>query len=364
MDGLQTYRPTAGVIDVLWLLEHAEMPRIDVRSPGEYRRGHIPGAINIPLFDDDERAIVGTLYKQQGREIAIQRGLDLATSKMDALAESIAEVAGDQPFVIHCWRGGMRSRGVAWLCDQRGLNPTLLKGGYKSFRRSVLQSFEQRRNIILLAGKTGTGKTLLLEMLRDAGEQTIDLEGLAVHRGSVFGAIPNRPQPTTEHFENLLFVEWRKLNPLRHVWIEGENQAIGHVHLPSSVYKQMISAPIALVEADRESRIAFLLDQYAVLDDEFLTNAVKRIHKRLGGLRLQQALDAVEAGDRYQFASLTLDYYDKSYGKALRNRTEEDLFQVDLSRPADPSAVDKLIELARVVTKPTLSRFSKEYSRV
>ena len=354
MDELQTYRPNNGAVDVRWLLDHPDTAVVDVRSPGEFTQGHIPGAINIPLFSDDERAIVGTLYKQQGRTEAIQRGLEFATDKADALAESIAEAAGESPFVIHCWRGGMRSRGVARLCDQRNLKPKLLNGGYKSFRQLVLQSFEQRRQIVLLTGKTGTGKTILLEKLHDAGEQTIDLEGLAVHRGSVFGAIPGRDQPTTEQFENLLFPQWQLLDPLRPVWIEGESQAIGRVHVPHHLFQQMVSAPIALVEASRESRIKFLLKDYQVVSDKDLIEAVQRLKKRLGGLRLQQAIDAIQAGNRHEFANLTLDYYDKSYGKALQHRHSDEIHTVSMECPADSNAVAPLIKLAKSLITATI----------
>lgn len=347
LDELQTYQPNDGTVDVPWLLDHPDTSVVDVRSPGEYAQGHIPGAISVPLFTDEERAIVGTLYKQQGRTIAIERGLEFATKKADTLANAISDAAGDSTFVIHCWRGGMRSRGMARLCDQRNLKPKLLNGGYKAFRQSVLKSFEQHRFIILLAGKTGTGKTILLKKLSDAGEQTIDLEGLAVHRGSVFGAIPGRQQPTTEQFENQLFPQWQQLNPQRPVWIEGENQAIGRVHVPQHLFKQMVAAPIALVEADRESRIKFLLEDYETVSKEYLIEAVQRLKKRLGGLRLQQAIDAIQTGNRHEFANLTLDYYDKSYGKALQHRNPDEIHTVSMQQPADPQAVAPLVKLAK-----------------
>jgi len=359
LDGLQTYRPTTGVIDVRWLLDHLHLPVIDVRSPGEFERGHIPGAISVPLFDDDQRAVVGTLYKQQGREPAIQRGLDIATAKSDNLATEIARHVGDADFILHCWRGGMRSRGVAWLCDQRGLKPKLLEGGYKSFRRAAHRNFEQHRDIILLAGKTGTGKTLLLEKLAEAGQQTIDLEGLAVHRGSAFGGIPDTPQPTTEHFENLLFLQWSRLDARRPVWIEGENQSIGKVRVPVPVFRQMTNSPIVVVEVNRQKRVDFLLDQYSYLTDEHLTESVHRIQKRLGGLRLTQAIKAIESGDRRSFVEITLEYYDKTYGKALENKQELGIFTVEMSKPADSDVVGTLIDLANSLDQNRRPRLSK-----
>ena len=333
-------------VNVNQLLGESDLPVVDVRSPSEFRRGHIRGAVSIPLFDDSERAEIGTLYKQVGRAQAVDRGLEIASAKSDWLIRNLRDVAPKSEFVLHCWRGGMRSRGVAWLCADCGLNPKLLQGGYKAFRQAVHRSFSEPRRVIVLAGQTGTGKTQLLQHLRARGQQVIDLEALANHRGSVFGGIGRTPQPTVEQFENDLFCQWRELDSSKPVWIEGESQAIGTVNIPQPVWQQMSAAPTIFVDADRESRIDFLLDEYAGLESVDLASAAQRIKKRLGGARLSAALQAIDGNDRRTFASIVLEYYDKSYSQSLLKRPRDAVTRFQLSVPGDAAAVTELVALA------------------
>ncbi|MFN7899561.1 MAG: tRNA 2-selenouridine(34) synthase MnmH, partial [Synechococcaceae cyanobacterium] len=182
-------------------------PLLDVRSPAEFAQGHIPGAINLPVFDDAERAEIGTLYKQQGREAAVLRGLALVGPRLESLAACLAERAAaspGQPLRLQCWRGGMRSDSVAWLAGRLGLATLVLQGGYKAYRQWVLAQFERAWPLRLLGGRTGTGKTALLLALRQRGVAVLDLEGLAHHRGSSFGGLGLPPQPSSEHYENRL----------------------------------------------------------------------------------------------------------------------------------------------------------------
>jgi tRNA 2-selenouridine synthase len=333
------------------ILDRADLPLIDVRSPSEFARGHIPGATSVPLFVDEERAEIGTLYKQVGREPAVARGLEIATAKANQLVRRIQEVAQQAEFLIHCWRGGMRSRGVAWLCADCGMRPAVLEGGYKSFRRAAHQSFQQPQQVILLAGQTGAGKTRLLHRLREAGQQVIDLEALACHRGSVFGGIDQHPQPTVEQFENQLFMDWRQLDPAKPVWIEGESQAIGKVNIPRPVWQQMSQALMIFVEVDREQRLDFLLQDYGELPASDLSAAMQRLKKRLGGARLKAALDAIDQNDRRTFASIALDYYDKTYLKALKKRSPETVIKLPLAAAGDRAAIETFITIADQQTK-------------
>lgn len=328
------------------LFDSQPLAIVDVRSPSEFSRGHIPGAVNVPVFDDGERAEIGTLYKQVGRPRAEQRGIDIATGKAAQIVADIQQAAKACPVVLHCWRGGMRSRGVAWLCGDCGLQPTLLEGGYKAFRQSARRSFLEPRKVIVLAGQTGTGKTRLLEGLRQAGQQVIDLEGLAKHRGSVFGGIPGEPQPTVEQFENNLFLQWRRLNPDLPIWIEGESQAIGSVNIPAEFWHHMVDAPAIFLEVNRERRIEFLLREYAELPSDRLASAVGRLKKRLGGAKLQSALKALEQEDRREFASIAIDYYDKWYLKSLEKRPRETLVRMTIDDAGDLSAIPKLVACA------------------
>lgn len=321
-------------------------PVIDVRSPGEFQQGHIPGAASVPLFEDEERAEIGTLYKKVGRQEAIDRGVELATAKADQLIEQVSKIANDSDFIMHCWRGGMRSAGFAELCTSRGLKPTVLDGGYKAYRQAAHQSFSQPQRVILLAGQTGAGKTRLLHYLRESGEQIIDLEGLADHRGSVFGGIGRAPQPTVEQFENELFLKWSSLDASKPVWIEGESRSIGKVFIPQAVWEQMLSSPAIYVEVDSEERIDFLLEEYGDLPGDKLAEAIERLKKRLGGLRLTAALEALQRNDRRAFTKLALEYYDKSYSNALEKRLDDSVTVFPMDKSGDPSVVNRLIALA------------------
>ena len=338
-------------LEVEQILDSPDLPLIDVRSPSEFVRGHIPGATSVPLFADAERAEVGTLYKQVGRERAIARGLEIATAKANQLVQQVREVAQQSEFVVHCWRGGMRSRGVAWLCADCGMRPAVLEGGYKSFRRAAHQSFQIPQQIMLLAGQTGAGKTRLLHHLKAAGQQVIDLEALACHRGSVFGGIARQLQPTVEQFENDLLMDWRRLDPAKPVWIEGESQAIGNVNIPRPVWQQMSSATMIFVEVDRDQRLDFLIQDYGDLPASDLAAAIQRLKKRLGGARLKEALDAIDRNDRRTFASIALDYYDKTYLKALNKRSPDTVIRLPLADAGDPAAVNTLIAMADQQTR-------------
>ena len=200
-----------------------EGPILDVRSPGEFARGHIPGARNLPLFDDEERSEIGTLYKQSGRRVAVQRGLERVGPRLASLAEALrqaADAGGEAPLRLHCWRGGMRSGSVAWLAGTLELPVVLLEGGYKAWRRRVLERFERPWPLHLLGGRTGCAKTELLLALRQRGVAVIDLEGRAHHRGSSFGALGLPPQPSTEHYENLLAADLDALEGAPEIWLE------------------------------------------------------------------------------------------------------------------------------------------------
>ncbi|MEO1522429.1 MAG: tRNA 2-selenouridine(34) synthase MnmH, partial [Cyanobacteria bacterium J06633_2] len=280
-------------------------PILDVRSPDEFKQGHIPGAVSVPLFNDDERAQVGTCYKKRGREEAIELGLELVGSKLVTfvrLAKGLAEHSRwskdkSRTVRVHCWRGGMRSGSMAWLLETAGLSVTTLDGGYKAFRRWVRKMLSVPKPIISLGGMTGTGKTYLLQALAASGEQTIDLEGLANHRGSSFGNLGLPPQPSTEHFENLIAMQWATLDPSRSVWIEAESRRVGSCRVPEELFNPMMRAPVIQVVRSREERISNLIQEYGAVDKDGLVAATDRIRKKLGGLRTQQAIEAIQQGD-------------------------------------------------------------------
>lgn len=302
-------------------------PVFDVRSPGEYGHAHIPGAYTLPLFSDDERARVGTLYKQQGKERAIKEGLDFFGPRMRSMVEAVEKTLrannnSSQQIIVHCWRGGMRSAGVAWLLDLYGFEVHTIVGGYKAYRRWVLDSFEKDRNFHILGGYTGTGKTDILKALREAGQQAIDLEQLASHRGSAFGALGQPPQPGQEMFENQLALALHQLNPASVCWLEDESQRIGKLNIPHPLWKIMRSKPVYFVEIPVEKRLEYILQHYGGFEKENLAAAIERIKQKLGGLETKNALQYLEEGNVRECFRILLAYYDKLYLKSLNQREQ------------------------------------------
>jgi tRNA 2-selenouridine synthase len=339
------------VIDVETYLQDRQLPTIDVRSPGEFVSGHIPNAINLPLFDDSERAEVGTLYKKTGRQAAIVRGLEHVGAKANRLLKSLNKTDTGKDFFLHCWRGGMRSEGLAWFLSGCGFNPRRLKGGYKAFRQAARRCLGERRPIIILSGASGAGKTQILGVLKEAGEQVIDLEQLAGHRGSVFGGINRPPQPTVEQFENDLFWQWRDLDSSRPVWIECESQSIGRVFIPNVFWNQMKRAPAVSVEVARDQRVEFLLSEYGDSPIDKLTQAIEKVKKRLGGANLKAALEALDHSDLHAFTEIALDYYDKAYALSIQKRPRSRTVNFQLVKPGLPGSVADLIKLGLETTR-------------
>lgn len=295
-------------------------PILDVRSPGEYTQAHIPGAVSFPLFNDEERAEVGTLYKQVGKQEAFERGLEIVGPKMAGFVREARGVAANHGnhLRVHCWRGGQRSGSMAWLLRSAGIEITTLSGGYKNYRQHVLDSFATPRlSLVVLGGHTGSGKTKVLRALRDLGEQVLDLEALAHHKGSAFGAIGETEQPTVEQFENDLHAALSTFDPLRRVWVENESKSIGRVFLPLTFWAQKNAAPLVNLEIPHPTRLANLVADYAPEDRELLAGAFRRIEKRLGGQHLKAALAALDRGDFAAAAEVALVYYDKTYEHCL-----------------------------------------------
>ena len=300
-------------------------PMLDVRSPGEFLHAHIPGAFSLPLFTDEERKVVGTTYKQQSRESAIKVGLDFFGPKMRSLVEETEQITskyGSKTVLVHCWRGGMRSGGVAWLLNLYGFEVYTLRGGYKSFRRWSLAQFEKEYPLKLVGGYTGSGKTDLLGALNKKEEAVLDLENLAHHKGSAFGNIGQSPQPTQEQFENTLALELHRIqhkNPKR-IWVEDESQRIGRVNIPQSLWLQLRRSPVYFLDIPFEKRLAYILEGYGSLDKQKLIGATDRIRKKLGDKNTTEAITFIENGQMADAFEILLRYYDKLYKKSLYNR--------------------------------------------
>lgn len=317
-------------------LQLAELyPVFDVRSPAEYIHAHIPSAYNLPLFSDEERKMVGTAYKQESRETAIKTGLDYFGVKMKKMveeAESIvqshksgvrnlqtteSELHTPNTVLVHCWRGGMRSAGVAWLLDLYGFKVYTLVGGYKVFRKWVALQFEKEYAFNIIGGYTGSGKTLLLHELQKKNRSIIDLEALANHKGSAFGGMG--PQPSQEMFENLLAISLKEKGPAP-TYLEDESQRIGNLQIPMALWNTIRRSPVYFVDIPFEKRLEYISGEYGKLEKEKLVNAVIRIQKRLGGLETKNAINYLLEDNIKESFRILLRYYDKWYGKALLNR--------------------------------------------
>jgi tRNA 2-selenouridine synthase len=318
-------------------------PILDVRSPGEYQKGHIPGAISLPLFDDGERTLVGTCYKQKGREQAVELGFDLAGPKMGNLIRAAQAIAPDKIVRLHCWRGGMRSGAIAWMLTLAGFKTITLSGGYKSFRQWVRRTVATPKKIVLLGGMTGTAKTDILHALAEQGEQMLDLEGYANHRGSSYGALCLPPQPSTEQFENLIASQWHGFDAQRPVWIEAESRNVGPCRVPLELFAQMEAALTIEITRPLAERLALLVDIYGQADTESLVAATERIRKRLGGAQTQAAIAHIRSGNLADAVAITLSYYDRTYRYGLEQRSRCAL-QVDVTGLSPEQAARQLAQ--------------------
>ena len=318
---------------------------LDVRSPGEYQRGHIPGAISFPLFTDAERARVGTLYKQSGKDAAVLEGLRIVGPKMAGFVEEAARLSPQRKVKLHCWRGGMRSSSVAWLLHQAGFTTQVMKGGYKAYRTEVQQFLCEPFPFKVISGATGSRKTKILHALKELGEQVIDLEGLAHHKGSAFGALGMEAQPSIEQFENELHHQLKTMDLNRTIWVEDESRKIGTIVLLEGLWKRIKSVPVYLVQLSLEERVKFLVEEYGAFSKEELQNSVLKIAKRLGGQNLNAALEALEAGDLSAVAAISLHYYDKAYRYALETRQAQIAHQLVIDGLSHREIAEKIIQL-------------------
>lgn len=293
---------------------------IDVRSPSEFSSGHIPGAVNLPLFTDEERKIIGTTYKQVSPEKALMKGLDLVGPKMSGFLKQVKQLNCSK-FIVHCSRGGKRSKSMAWLLSFGGFEIKVLEGGYKAYRHYVLDSFlNSHLSLIVLGGKTGMNKSKILRELEKKGEQIIDLERIANHKGSAFGRLGENPQPTVEQFENDLLECFLHLDTKKNVWVENESKSIGSVYIPLGLWLQMKSAPLINIEINADIRMKTLIEDYGKYEKEDIKNCFRNIEKRIGGTECKEALKYIDEGRLDKAAEIALVYYDKTYSYNLESK--------------------------------------------
>jgi tRNA 2-selenouridine synthase len=322
-------------------------PILDVRSPAEFRQGHIPGAFNLPLFDDDERRKVGTLYHDSGREASVLLGLDIVGPKMSGFVKQVQKFSKGKEILVHCWRGGMRSSSMAWLLELSGFEVRLLQGGYKAYRAFIRQNAGEGYQLIVLGGKTGSGKTEILRSLETQGEQILDLEKIAGHKGSAFGHLGQETQPTNEQFENDLCFHLHHLNPGKPVWLEDESRSIGTVSLPDPFIRKMKKSPLIFIDVIKETRIKRLVSEYSEFEPGLLERSVRRISQRLGGQNTKLILEAIADRDFPTACDKLLDYYDKLYLAGISLRDPEKVFRMELSSGNQLENVREILKFYR-----------------
>jgi tRNA 2-selenouridine synthase len=250
--------------------------------------------------------------------------------------------------VIHCWRGGMRSATVAWLFDLYGFKVYTIEGGYKKYRHWVIEKFNQYYPIEIIGGYTGSAKTEIIQSLKLVGEQTIDLEGLANHKGSAFGAIGMPVQPSQEMFENLLATELSKYKEVKTtIWVEDESQRIGLVNIPQPLWNQLRTKQVYFFDIPFEERLNYLVLTYGVLPKDKLNAAILRIQKRLGGLETKNSVQFLENDEIHNCFNILLKYYDKLYIKGLQNRPQDNLKAITILATTCDSKInaEKLLQI-------------------
>lgn len=329
-----------------FLLSDKTVPIVDVRSPGEYQEGHIEGAINIPLFNDNERAQVGTIYSRIGKPEALELGLEIVGPKLNSLAKKAKSIAVSGKVKVHCWRGGMRSDKMAWLFDLVGLEVVVLEGGYKAFRNKLLEDFGALNRLIVLHGPTGCGKTQILHEFKRLGEQIIDLEQRANHKGSAFGALGLGEQPNTAQFQNRLYSDLLSLDVTRRIWIESESLSIGKVYLPQTLWEAMNRSDVIELELPKNIRAKRIVEEYGTIERADLANSINKIQNRFGGNRVQEALRLLEQDRLEDVTLLLLEYYDKTYLYSKNKYKKKEISRLE-PKSNDPKGIAlELIETA------------------
>ncbi|MCX7650039.1 MAG: tRNA 2-selenouridine(34) synthase MnmH [Flavobacteriales bacterium] len=330
---------------------------LDVRTPKEFQKGHIPGAVNLPLFLDEERAMVGTIYKQKGSRPAVRQGLDFVGPRLSEILSTVEMLISRSPseprLTVYCWRGGMRSASVAWLLRLYGWEPEVIPGGYKAFRKQVFGIFEKSWPIAILGGLTGTGKTRILREMAQQGAAVVDLEKIASHQGSAFGHLGQHTQPTQEHFENLLAHALLRAGQKAEqqggpVWLEDESRFIGSLYLPNPLWKQICQAPVYLISAPSEMRVARLVEDYGAFPPQDLAVAIMKLRKRLGPVKTADILAALGRGNLSEVARQLLEYYDATYAFSISKRQGPAPYPVST---ANKSLKEIAAELALITLK-------------
>ncbi len=327
---------------------------IDARSEGEYAEDHLPGAVNWPTLHDEERKSIGTLYKQVNAFEAKKRGAALAARNISTHIEAhVLDKPRDWAPLAYCWRGGKRSGSLSLVLDQIGFRMSLIEGGYKAFRAAMLLDMEvcaARLQFQVICGTTGSGKTRLLQALRGAGAQVLDLEDLARHRSSVLGALPGIAQPTQKRFDTLVWEQLRQFDPQRVVFVESESKKVGNVSVHPALVDAMRTSPCSVVDLSLEQRVELLMEDYAYFtaNPEQFCNRLDALTAQRGKVVIEAWKDWVRRGElRPVVQELLVAHYDPVYLQSME-RNFVQFAQADTLSPADRS-VASMQALARAL---------------
>ncbi|NLY39275.1 MAG: tRNA 2-selenouridine(34) synthase MnmH [Firmicutes bacterium] len=316
-------------IDLEEALRRDDLVWIDVRSPGEFNEASLPGAVNVPLLDDQERHEIGLLHRHSGEKAARLAALDLVAPKLPRLVARVAAAAGDKKPLLFCWRGGLRSLCLFQAMQLAGIPALRLKGGYRAYRRHIhrrLQNYKLRSTLLVLHGLTGVGKTELIRELMARGYPALDLEGLARHRGSVFGAVGLPGKRSQKDFDTLLLHELERFNGAPYLIVEGEGRRIGNIHLPAFLVEAMEKGVHVIVTASLAERVKRIAGDYlppvlTAPEIEQIREALCHLRRRLGAAKTGYLLEQLDAGCYVAVVeTLCRDYYDRLYGDAKPGR--------------------------------------------
>lgn len=306
-----------------WHAENYDLV-IDVRAPVEFAQDHIIGAVNMPVLSDLERIEIGTLYKQTSPFAARKRGGALVSRNIaQHLETALADFPANFSPLIHCWRGGQRSRAFAHILSEVGWRCHILEGGYKAYRRDILDALKtsfSKHSFVVIAGRTGSAKTDILLKIEQKGGQILDLEGLAAHRGSLLGRMPDQSQPTQRLFESRLIDKVRKLDPARPIYVESESSRIGNIQIPRALWQVMTNSPIIVIDTPLEKRAEYLLKVYHHLlaEKQDLTKLIKGMRHRHGTKTTQNWQQLLDKEQWKDLAAILLDeHYDPAYDSSV-----------------------------------------------
>ena len=318
---------------------------IDVRSPREYNKGHFTDAINIPIFSDKQFSELGTLYKHHSQEKAMQLGQEYANEKTAYLLNKLSKIK-HKKIILYCARGGMRSKGMQTLLYSENFTVYRIERGYKAIREYVLNSFTNKKKLIIVGGNTGSGKTTILNEMKSQGLSIIDLERIANHRGSVFGDLGLSKQSTQQQFENDLAYEWLSISSEENTYIESESRKIGRVVIPNAIWEMMEEAMYIKIDMSIKRRVNNLLDEYGTPEKSILKEKIDSIANRLGSQNSKIIKEELDKNNLPKFCKMLLEnYYDKLYQKSYdRRETSKKIIQIN--GESNNKIISKIVEIS------------------